>query len=94
MIISKKLSRQKKITHGFFNRIGGKSRGIYKSLNSAQYPSSDWNASKQKQGLKDLINEAARKNITLNYPSHHPQKVFYEARKYSAQRTREAYQIL
>ena len=33
MIISKKLSRQKKITHGFFTRIGGKSRGIYKSLN-------------------------------------------------------------
>ena len=33
MIISKKLSRQKKITHGFFDRIGGKSRGIYKSLN-------------------------------------------------------------
>ena len=27
--------------------------GIYKSLNSAQYPSSDWNASKQKQGLKE-----------------------------------------
>tara|TARA_B100000212_G_scaffold284240_1_gene224506 strand:- start:439 stop:1200 length:762 start_codon:yes stop_codon:yes gene_type:complete len=33
LIISKKLSKQKKITHGFFTRIGGKSKGIYKSLN-------------------------------------------------------------
>ena len=33
MIISKRLFKQKKIVHGFFNRIGGKSKGIYKSLN-------------------------------------------------------------
>ena len=33
MIISKKLSKFKKIRHGFFNRDGGKSIGIYKSLN-------------------------------------------------------------
>ena len=33
MIISKKLSKQKKIRHGFFNQNGGKSTGIYKSLN-------------------------------------------------------------
>ena len=33
MIVSKKLFSQKKIVHGFFNKIGGKSRGIYKSLN-------------------------------------------------------------
>ena len=33
MIISKKLLIQKKIRHGFFNRVGGKSIGIYKSLN-------------------------------------------------------------
>ncbi len=33
MIISKKLLKQKKIIHGFFNMKGGKSRGIYKSLN-------------------------------------------------------------
>ena len=48
--------------------------GIYKSLNSAQYPSSNWNASKQRQGLKDLLHEAQRKNISLNYPKSHPQK--------------------
>tara|TARA_X000000950_G_scaffold190996_1_gene230675 strand:+ start:927 stop:1685 length:759 start_codon:yes stop_codon:yes gene_type:complete len=33
LIISKKLSKFKKIRHGFFNRAGGKSNGIYKSLN-------------------------------------------------------------
>ena len=33
MITSKKLSNQKNLVHGFFNRIGGKSKGIYKSLN-------------------------------------------------------------
>ena len=33
MITSKKLLKQKGISHGFFNRNGGKSNGIYKSLN-------------------------------------------------------------
>ena len=33
MIVSKKLFKQKKIIHGFFNRNGGVSKGIYKSLN-------------------------------------------------------------
>ena len=33
MIKSKKLSKFQKINHGFFNKEGGKSEGIYKSLN-------------------------------------------------------------
>ncbi len=33
MIKSKKISQFNKIRHGFFNRIGGTSKGIYKSLN-------------------------------------------------------------
>ena len=33
MIKSKKLSRFKNIKHGFFNKLGGKSTGIFKSLN-------------------------------------------------------------
>ncbi len=33
MIQSKKLSKHRKISHGFFNRKGGVSNGIYKSLN-------------------------------------------------------------
>ena len=33
MIQSKKLKKFKRINHGFFNKKGGKSKGIYKSLN-------------------------------------------------------------
>ena len=33
MISSKKLNKFKDIKHGFFNRSGGQSSGIYKSLN-------------------------------------------------------------
>jgi|TARA_B110001452_G_scaffold265169_1_gene269411 YfiH family protein len=33
LIKSKKLSKFKEIEHGFFNKIGGKSKGLYKSLN-------------------------------------------------------------
>ena len=33
MFTSKKLFQQKSIRHGFFNKKGGKSIGIYKSLN-------------------------------------------------------------
>ena len=33
MIKSKKLSKIITINHGFFNKIGGKSKNIYKSLN-------------------------------------------------------------
>ena len=33
MIKSKRLLKQKQISHGFFNKNGGKSKGIYKSLN-------------------------------------------------------------
>ena len=33
MFYSKKLLKQKNIRHCFFNRKGGKSKGIYKSLN-------------------------------------------------------------
>jgi len=33
LISSKKLKQFKSIKHGFFNRNGGKSSGLYKSLN-------------------------------------------------------------
>ena len=33
MIRSKKLFKHKEISHGFFDRMGGVSSGIYKSLN-------------------------------------------------------------
>ena len=76
MIISKKLSRQKKITHGFFNRIGGKSRGIYKSLNCGL-------GSKDKKGnviqnlkiVKNKINKGG-KDIFLLHQIHSNKFIF------------------
>ena len=50
MITSKKLSKEKRISHGFFNRSGGKSNGIYKSLNCGL--GSKDKASKIKENLK------------------------------------------
>ena len=59
MITSKKLSNQKKISHGFFNRNGGKSTGIYKSLNCG--PGSNDKKNKIKQNLK-IVKEKISKN--------------------------------
>ena len=50
MFTSKKLIKQKKINHGFFNRNGGRSRGIYRSLNCG--PGSNDNKSKIQENLK------------------------------------------
>ena len=33
MIFSKKLNHYKNVSHCFFNKVGGRSKGIYKSLN-------------------------------------------------------------
>ena len=67
MIKSKKLNRFQNIKHAFFNRIGGKSTGIYKSLNCG--PGS---ADKKKNILKNLtivkkiIGPKSKKIILLN----------------------------
>ena len=50
MITTKKLSVQKKISHGFFNKHGGKSTGIYKSLNCG--PGSKDQKNKIEENLK------------------------------------------
>ena len=50
MITSRKLSIHKKIKHGFFGRLGGKSIGIYKSLNCG--PGSKDKKNKVTQNLK------------------------------------------
>ena len=55
MFFSKKLSKFEKISHGFFNRSGGKSIGIYKSLNCG--PGSKDKKSKVKQNLKIVKNK-------------------------------------
>ena len=59
MITSKKLSKQNKISHGFFNRFGGKSNGIYKSLNCG--PGSRDKKNNVKQNLEIVKNKIDRK---------------------------------
>ena len=70
MIKSKKLSKIKSIKHGFFNRTGGKSQKIYKSLNcgpgSKDNPS---NVRKNLQIVKKKI-ESSAKNIFLVHQIH------------------------
>ena len=55
MITSKKLIKQKDISHGFFNRSGGRSSGIYKSLNCG--PGSKDKKNKIKENLKIAKNK-------------------------------------
>ena len=60
MIKSKKLLKQKKISHGFFNRIGGKSNGIYKSLNCGLGSNDEKN--KIRKNLKIVKNKFGKKS--------------------------------
>ena len=60
MIISKKLLKQKEITHGFFNKLGGKSVGIYKSLNCG--PGSKDKKNKITENLKIVKNRIDKKS--------------------------------
>ena len=71
MIKSKKLSKQKKISHGFFNRSGGKSNGIYKSLNCG--PGSKDKIKNIKENLK-IVKKKLLKN----------QKIFIYSIKFTA----------
>ena len=76
MIKSKKLSKFKDIKHAFFNRLGGKSTGIFKSLNCGP-GSSD----KKKNILKNLeivcdkIKTKPKKIVLLNQV--HSNKFYY-----------------
>jgi YfiH family protein len=76
LIKSKKLSRFKEIEHSFFNRLGGKSKGIYKSLNCG-FNSSD----NKKDILKNLsqvekkIKSGLSKIVLLNQI--HSNKFYY-----------------
>ena len=67
MITSKKLLKHKNIKHGFFNRNGGKSKGIYKSLNCG--PGSNDKSNKILQNLKiakDRISKKSKNIFLLN----------------------------
>jgi polyphenol oxidase len=70
LIKSKKLTKIKYLKHGFFNRIGGKSKNIYKSLNCGS-GSKDLssNIEKNLQIVKKKI-KISDKNIFLSYQVH------------------------
>ena len=78
MIKSKKLSKIKYLKHGFFNRIGGKSKNIYKSLNCGS-GSKDLssNVVKNLQIVKKRINKSA-KDIFLLHQVHSNKFVFID----------------
>ncbi len=63
MIFSKRLIKQKGINHGFFNRTGGKSSGIYKSLNCGI--GSNDKKSKIKKNLQIVRNKITKENINI-----------------------------
>mgnify|MGYP001314416849 CR=1 FL=1 len=76
MIRSKKLLKQKKISHAFFDKNGGKSNGIYKSLNCG-LGSSDKKSKviKNLRIAKDKINDKA-KDIFLVHQIHSSKYIF------------------
>ena len=78
MITSKKLSEEKKISHGFFNRDGGKSIGIYKSLNCG--PGSNDKKYKVKENLKIVKNKIDKtsKDIFLLHQIHSNKLIFID----------------
>ena len=60
MIKSKKLSKFTNIKHGFFNKKGGKSKGIYKSLNCGM------GSSDSKKNVKKNLNIVCKKIGCVN----------------------------
>ncbi len=80
MIRSKKLLKIKNINHGFFNKIGGKSKKIYKSLNCGTGSKDNiLNVKKNLQIVKKKISKNA-KNIFLLHQVH-SNKVIYIGQK-------------
>ncbi len=78
MIKSKKLLKQKEIYHGFFNRKGGNSKGIYKSLNCG--PGSKDKKNDVKKNLKIVkskINKES-KDIFLMHQIHSDKIIFID----------------
>tara|TARA_B100000035_G_scaffold90804_1_gene76628 strand:- start:281 stop:1042 length:762 start_codon:yes stop_codon:yes gene_type:complete len=70
LILSKRLRNEKKISHGFFNKNGGSSNGIYRSLNCG--PGSNDKKNKIKKNLRIVKNKFGRKtkNIFLVHQIH------------------------
>tara|TARA_B110001452_G_C15229696_1_gene426040 strand:- start:153 stop:914 length:762 start_codon:yes stop_codon:yes gene_type:complete len=76
MIKSKKLSRFKDIKHAFFNKLGGKSQGIYKSLNCG-FSSFDHkkNIFENLKIVEKKIRSKSKKIVLLNQS--HSNKFYY-----------------
>jgi len=76
LIVSKKLFKQRKIVHGFFNKNGGTSTGIYKSLNCGIGSKDKRNNIKQNLKIvKDKISQKS-KDIFLVHQNHSNKFVF------------------
>ena len=91
MIVSKKFSKLREISHGFFNNKGGCSTGIYKSLNCG--PGSNDNKSKIIKNLRIVKNKINRnsKNIFLLHQIHSNKFVFINKySKYSKKKIADA----
>ena len=78
MIKSKKLSKIKNLKHGFFNKIGGKSKKIYNSLNCG--PGSKDNSTNVKKNLQIVKKKISRnaKNIFLLHQIHSNKFVYID----------------
>ena len=83
MITSKKLKKFKDISHGFFNRNGGKSKGIYKSLNCG--PGSNDKIKNIRINLeivRNKINKKSKNIFLLNQI--HSNKLIYIKKNFSS----------
>ena len=75
MIKSKSISKYNNISHGFFNRLGGYSNGIYKSLNCGV--GSDDNKKNIKKNIKKVCNKIkCNKNNLVLLNQIHSNKVY------------------
>ncbi len=76
MFTSRKLLKQKKINHGFFNRNGGKSYGIYRSLNCGL--GSNDNKNKIQKNLQIVKKKIARRSKNIFFVNQvHSSKFFF-----------------
>ncbi len=78
MFLSSKLLKEKNISHGFFNRNGGTSNGIYRSLNCG--PGSNDKKNKVKKNLNIVKNKIGKKakNIFLIHQIHSNKFIFID----------------
>jgi hypothetical protein len=93
LITSKKLNKLNGISHGFFNRYGGKSKGIYKSLNCG--PGSNdkkINIYKNLKIVKSKINNDCKNIILLNQI--HSNKFIFINKNYKKKRKFKADAII